>query len=158
MSSCYCLINNHQHNICFALIKFALIKRYHLHMCNRVLLLFGKLQQWNIHVNCHVNWTAFQSGFRFQTGLSSLRVSCKRVLGTVFRKISPVMLQSDLIFSYNYISLVSPFFPSSPFIVLFQTSFTELGKMPIGPKAIYINCHINRTSLPGRCFLVTDAF
>ena len=43
-------------------------------MCNRVLLLFGKLPQWNLHVNCHVNRT------RFQTGLSSLRVSCKRAL------------------------------------------------------------------------------
>ena len=29
--------------------------------------------------NC-VNETTFQSGFRFQTGLSSLRVSCKRAL------------------------------------------------------------------------------
>ena len=63
-----------------ALIKFALIKRYHLHMCNRVLLLFGKLPQWNLHVNCHVNGTTFQSGLRFQTGLSSLRLSCKRAL------------------------------------------------------------------------------
>ena len=45
-------------------------------MCNRVLLLFGKLLQWNLHVNCHVNGTTFQSGLRFQTGLSSLRVSC----------------------------------------------------------------------------------
>ena len=35
---------------------------------------------WNLHVNCHVNGT-FQSGLRFQTGLSSLRVpSCKRAL------------------------------------------------------------------------------
>ena len=43
-------------------------------MCNRVLLLFGKLPQWNLHLNCHVNGTTFQSG------LSSLRVSCKRAL------------------------------------------------------------------------------
>ena len=49
-------------------------------MCNRVLLLFGKLRQWNLHVNCHVNGTRFQSGLRFQTGLSSLRASCKRAL------------------------------------------------------------------------------
>ena len=49
-------------------------------MCNRALLLFGKLPQWNLHVNCHVNRTTFQSGLRFQTGLSSLRVSCKRAL------------------------------------------------------------------------------
>ena len=54
--------------------------KYHLHMCNRVLLLFKKLPQWNLHINCHVNGTAFQSGLRFQTGQSSLRVSCKRAL------------------------------------------------------------------------------
>ena len=46
-------------------------------MCNMVLLLFGKLPQWNLHVNCHVNGTKFQSDLRFQTGLSLLRVSCK---------------------------------------------------------------------------------
>ena len=49
-------------------------------MCNRVLLLFGKLTQRNLHVNCQVNGTTFQSGLKFQTGLISLRVSCKRVL------------------------------------------------------------------------------
>ena len=49
-------------------------------MCNRVLLLFGKLPHWNVHVNCHVNGTTFQTGLRFQTALSSLRVSCKRAL------------------------------------------------------------------------------
>ena len=32
--------------------------------------------QWN----CHVNGTTFQSGLRFQHGLSSLRVLCKRAL------------------------------------------------------------------------------
>ena len=53
-------------------------------MCNRVLLLFWKLPQWNLHVNCHVNGMTFQSGLRFQTGLSSLRVSCKRALIQVF--------------------------------------------------------------------------
>ena len=53
-------------------------------MCNRVLLWFGKLPQWNIHINgtifesdlrfqgcwrwnCHVNGTTFQSCLRFQT-------------------------------------------------------------------------------------------
>ena len=50
------------------------MKRYHLHKRNRVLLLFRKLPQWNIHVNCHVNVTTFQSG------LSSFRVSCKGAL------------------------------------------------------------------------------
>ena len=49
-------------------------------MCSRALLLSGKLKQWNLHVNCHVNRTTFQSGLRFQNGLSSLRVSCKRAL------------------------------------------------------------------------------
>ena len=34
----------------------------------------------SLHENCHVNGTTFQSGFEFQTGLSSLRVSCKRAL------------------------------------------------------------------------------
>ena len=49
-------------------------------MCSRVLPLFGKLPQWNHHANCHVNKTTFQSRLRFQTGLSSLSVSCKRTL------------------------------------------------------------------------------
>ena len=49
-------------------------------MCNRVLLLLGKLPQSNLYVNCHVNGTTFQSGLRFKTGLSSLPVSCKRAL------------------------------------------------------------------------------
>ena len=34
------------------------------------------LPQWN----CNVNETTFQSGLRFQTSLSLLRVSCKRAL------------------------------------------------------------------------------
>ena len=34
----------------------------------------------NLHVNCHVNGTTFQIGLRLQTGLSSLRVSCKLVI------------------------------------------------------------------------------
>ena len=33
-----------------------------------------------VHVNCHVNGTTFQSGLRFQTGLSLLRASCKLAL------------------------------------------------------------------------------
>ena len=53
-------------------------------MCNTVLLLFGKLPQWNLHVNCPVNGTTLQSGLRFQTGLSSLRVSCKRALSNYY--------------------------------------------------------------------------
>ena len=52
-------------------------------MCNRVLLLFGKLRQRNLQVNCHANRTTFQSGLRFQTDLSLLRVSCKRALSNV---------------------------------------------------------------------------
>ena len=47
-------------------------------MCNRALPLFEKLPQRNLHVNCHVSGMTFQSDLRFQTGLSSLRVSCKR--------------------------------------------------------------------------------
>ena len=76
----YCLKNNEDGNICFALIKFASIKTYHFHMHNRVLLLFRKMSQWNLYVNCHVHGTTFRSGLRFQTGLSSLRISCKRGL------------------------------------------------------------------------------
>ena len=49
-------------------------------MCNRVLLFFGKLLQWNLNVNCHVNRATFQSGLRFQASLSSLRVSCKHAV------------------------------------------------------------------------------
>ena len=49
-------------------------------MCNRVLLLFGKMPQWNLYINCNVNGTRFQSSLTFHTGLSSLRVSCKRAL------------------------------------------------------------------------------
>ena len=41
--------------ITFFSIKFALIKRYHLHRCNRVWPLFGMFPQWNLHVKCHVN-------------------------------------------------------------------------------------------------------
>ena len=51
-------------------------------MCNKVLLLLGKMPQRNFYANCHVNGTTFQSGLRFQTGSSSLRVSCKRALSS----------------------------------------------------------------------------
>ena len=37
---------------------------------------FQGCSQWK----CHVNRTTFQSGLKFQIGLSSLRVSCKRAL------------------------------------------------------------------------------
>ena len=82
-----------------ALIKFALIKKYHLDMCNRVLLLFRKLPQWNLHVNCHVNGTTFQSRLRFQTGLSSLRVSCKCALN--YLKVVPLRALVDGNCFYN---------------------------------------------------------
>ena len=52
--------------------------RFEISLCNRVLILFGKLPQWNHHVSCHVNGTTFQ------TGLSSLRVSCKRTLNEIY--------------------------------------------------------------------------
>ena len=64
-------------------------------MCNRALLLFGKSPQWNLHVNCHVNRTISQSGLRFQTGLSSLRVSCNRALNC---HVSRTTFQSGLRF------------------------------------------------------------
>ena len=60
-------------------------------MCNRALLLFGKLPQRNLHVNCHVNGKTFRSRLRFQTGLSSLRVSCKRDLN-VKPKVSSLLI------------------------------------------------------------------
>ena len=99
---CYCWRKNSQYrNICFASAKLALIKSYHLRMCNRDLLWSWKLPQWNRYVkgtnfesllrsegwpqwDCYVHGTTFQSGFRFQTGMSSLRVSCKRALKIVF--------------------------------------------------------------------------
>ena len=49
-------------------------------MCNRVFLLFRKLPQRNLHVNCHVTGTTFQSSLRFQTSLTSLWVSRKGAL------------------------------------------------------------------------------
>ena len=39
--------------------------------------MFGKMPQWNVYLNCHVNGITFQGGLRFQTGLSSLQVSYK---------------------------------------------------------------------------------
>ena len=60
---CYCYWeNNHYGNICFALIKLALIKSYHLRMCIRILLWFGKLPQWNRHKN----GTIFERDLRYQ--------------------------------------------------------------------------------------------
>ena len=66
----------------FALIKIALIRIYHLHMCNRVMLLLGKLPQWNRDVN----ETIFQEDLRSQTGLISLRVSRKCTLWLKFQQ------------------------------------------------------------------------
>ena len=98
---CYCYWKSNQYrNNCYPSIKLALIKRYHLHMCNRVLLWFEKLPQWNFHINgtsfegslrfqvcsqwnCHVNGATFQSGLGFQTGFSSLRISSKRALRSI---------------------------------------------------------------------------
>ena len=57
---------------------------FEISLCNRVLLLFGKLLQWNLHVNYHVNGTTFPGSLRSQTGLSSLRVSCKRALNEIY--------------------------------------------------------------------------
>ena len=100
MSCCYWLKSNQECNICFAIIKFALIKRYHLHMCNRVLLLFGKLPHWNVYVNCHVNGMTFQNGLRFQTALSSLRVSRKRALSKGMSSIySKVIIEKNMTYS-----------------------------------------------------------
>ena len=70
-------------------------------MCNRVLLLFEKLPQWNLHVNCHTNGTKFQSGVRFQTGLSSLRVSCKRALSNQSVIFNPWKLPNWIAFYQN---------------------------------------------------------
>ena len=61
----YCYWKGNQYrNICFAL-SLHYFKSYHLRMCKRTLAWFGKLPQWN----SHVNRTTFRSG------LSSLRVS-----------------------------------------------------------------------------------
>ena len=66
-------------------------------MCIRILLCFAKTPQWNCHENgaiferglrsqgwpywnCNINGETFQSGLRFQTGWSSLWVSCKRAV------------------------------------------------------------------------------
>ena len=107
---CCCYWEKNQYrNIYFASIKLALHKCYHLRMCNRVLLWFRGQSLWNHHVsgtifesglrsqvwpqwNCHVNGTTCQHVLRFQTGLSSLRVSCKRApkhQTPVFRLHSP---------------------------------------------------------------------
>ena len=62
--------------ICFASIRLALIKRYHLRICNRILLWFVKLRHWNRYVNR----TTFESCLRYQTGFSSLQVSHANML------------------------------------------------------------------------------
>ena len=101
---CYCYWKNNQcRNICFASVKLALIKSYHLRMCYRILLWFEKWQQWNRYVNgtifesnlrsrdwqwklqwnCHVNRTNFQGTVRLETGLSSLWVYCKLSLNQI---------------------------------------------------------------------------
>ena len=67
-------------------------------MCNRVLLLFGKLPQWNLHVNCYVNGTTFQSGLRFQTGLSSL-----------WYHVNVLLLRRNL-FSWRHFAISSVFY------------------------------------------------
>ena len=64
-------------------------------MCNRVLPLLEKLPQENLHVNCHVNGTKFQGGLTFQTGMSSLQVSCKRTL-----TVSSISRLGDLMLGY----------------------------------------------------------
>ena len=61
-------------------------------MYNRVLLLFGKLPQWNLNVNYHVNRKTFQISLRFQTGLSSLWVSCKCALKVVLKTFKRMLL------------------------------------------------------------------
>ena len=92
---CYCCWKYLYYNICFTSIKPALIKRYHLHMCNSLAMVckvaavkypckqnnFGKRYEISrLLVNCHENRTTFQSRLRFQTGLCSLWVSCKHAL------------------------------------------------------------------------------
>ena len=96
-----------------ALIKSALIKRYHLDMCNSVFLLFGKLPQWNLHVNCHVNGTTFQSGLRFQTSLSSLWVSCKRALNEIYI-VSKTVLYLNADADAVKVKISMPRFPREP--------------------------------------------
>ena len=54
ISQCACVLlillkNTQYRNIRFASIKLALIKSYHLHTSNRILLRLGKLSQWNRH-------------------------------------------------------------------------------------------------------------
>ena len=108
----YYLVDLHARLI-LALIKFALTKIYHLQMCNRILLLFRKLPQRNLHVNCHVNGTTFQSAFRFQTDLSSLRISYKCALSfkwpTAGHKVTPYFF----IWFVSYIFFTDVFFKQS---------------------------------------------
>ena len=83
--------------------------------------MFGKLRQWNLHVNCLANGTTFQNGWRFQAGLSSLWVSWKHALKQIgsfirfsksleseksFRcRFSEVTLKSPISSILSYISL-----------------------------------------------------
>ena len=76
-------------------------------MCNRVLLFLGKLPQWNLLLNCHVNGTTFQSGSRFQTGLSSLRVSCKRAL--ILKNISVQVLLKMCSWNWEELQFIRSF-------------------------------------------------
>ena len=101
-------------------------------MCNMVLLLFGKKLQRNLYVNCHVNGTTFQSGLRFQTGLSSLRVSCKRALIPVWLRLLVYHLNClcKLFCSlYNFV-----WFKVINFHLVFSTSFPR--------KLLQIDCKI----------------
>ena len=129
MFCCYCLKNNQWRSICFALIGFALIKRYHLHMCNRALLLFGKLLQWNLHVNCHVNGT-FQNGLGFQTSLSSLGLSCKRALKK--QNIECLIFYNNVYFFKTWVRPVNRFFNSKLiswyFLLILPLCIALLGK------------------------------
>ena len=65
--------------VCIKLIKFVLIKRYHLHMCNRAFPLFEKLLEWNLHVNCHVNGTTFQEVSNQLEFTSVLLLACSKI-------------------------------------------------------------------------------
>ena len=93
--------NNQYRNTRFASIKFALFKSCHLHVSSRILQWFGKLSQWNRHIDGRT----FQSGLRFQTGWSSLRLSCKRPLTLYLLKIianTNKYLQSDWVRRVKY--------------------------------------------------------
>ena len=93
--------NNQYRNTRFAWIKFGLFKSCHLRVSSRILLWFGKLSQWNRHIDGRT----FQSGLRFQTGWSSFRLSCKRPLTLYLLKIianTNKYLQSDWVRRVKY--------------------------------------------------------